>query len=254
MGGLTDFVENFGINTEALVARMPVILEGILVTVQLTVLGALGAMAIAMILGLAQSVKLAAVRIAARIVVEFFRGTSLVVQLFWFFFVLPLLGWQLDPLFCGVLALSLNYGAYGAEVVRGSVGSVPKGQYEAISALSLSPLRGMFRVIVPQAWALMIPSLSNLLIQLLKGTAIVSMITLHDLYFQVDQLRRTTGTWYAFGFGLLAYFVIAWVLVAFMNALEIRAKHRIGRGPSLRESLGQLFRSPGRKQIGGELA
>lgn len=247
MGGLSNFFDSFGDNLAELGTRMPSILDGIWVTVQLTVLGAISAMLIALVFGLLQTVKFAALRIIARIFVEFFRGTSLLVQLFWLFYVLPLLGWELTPLFCGVLALALNYGAYGAEVVRGSIGSVPTGQYEAISALSLSPVRGMFRIVIPQAWALMIPSLSNLLIQLLKGTAIVNMIALADLYFQVEQMRAVTGTWFAFIVGLLAYFVIAWVCVLAMNGLEIRAKHRIGRGPSLTESIGTLFRSPGRK-------
>src|SRR5699024_11331717 len=94
------------------------------------------------------------------------------------------------------------------EVVRGSIGSVPTGQYEAISALSLRPVRGMFRIIIPQAWALMIPSLSNLLIQLLKGTAIVNLISLADLYFQIGKMRAVTGTWFALLFGLQAYYVI----------------------------------------------
>src|SRR5690625_2458128 len=170
MGGLSSFFDNFGDNLGELSSRLPSILDGIWVTVQLTVLGALAAMLIALIFGLLQTVKYAALRVIARIFVEFFRGTSLLVQLFWLFYVLPLLGWELEPLFCGVLALALNYGAYGGEVVRGSIGSVPQGQYEAVSALSLSPVRGMFRIIIPQAWALMIPSLSNLLIQLLKGT------------------------------------------------------------------------------------
>lgn len=253
MGGLSGFFENFGANFAELGTRMPQILDGIFVTVQLTVLGALGAMAIALVFGLLQTAKYAVLRVIARIFVEFFRGTSLLVQLFWLFYVLPLLGWELHPLFCGVLALALNYGAYGAEVVRGSIGSVPKGQYEAISALSLSPVRGMFRIIIPQAWALMIPSLSNLLIQLLKGTAIVNMIALADLFFQIEQMRAVTGTWFAFLFGLLAYFVIAWVCVLAMNVLEIRAKHRIGRGPSLTESMGKLFSPPGRR-VGSKVA
>lgn len=253
MDPLSDLLETLGENLAVLGARMPQILDGVLLTVQLTVLGALGAMAIAMAFGLLQLVRFAVVRVLARIFVEFFRGTSLLVQLFWLFYVMPLLGWELDPLFCGVLALSLNYGAYGAEVVRGSIGSVPAGQYEAISALSLSPLRGMFRIIIPQAWALMIPSLSNLLIQLLKGTAIVNMIALADLFFQIEQMRAVTGTWFAFLVGLLAYFVLAWGCVVVMNALEIRAKHRIGRGPSLAESMGRLVRSPARR-IGREVA
>lgn len=245
-------------NTEALVGRLPQFADGIFLTLQLTVLGAAGAFALSVILGLAARAPYIVVRFVARVVIEFFRGTSLLVQLFWLFFVLPLLGWELTPLFCGVLALSLNYGAYGAEVVRGSIASVPKGQHEAVSALSLSPARGMFKVIFPQAWSLMIPSLSNLLIQLLKGTAIVYTITLYDLFYQMEELRKTTGTWYAFIVGLLIYFVIAWVLVQFMKALEARAKYKIGRGPSFRESWSAKLDTIGRtkpiesKRVGGD--
>ncbi|WP_106506056.1 ectoine/hydroxyectoine ABC transporter permease subunit EhuC [Brachybacterium timonense] len=229
-------------NASSLVDRLPQFADGIWVTVLLTVLGAAGAFVIAIVFGLASGHRSAPLRTVSRVFVEFFRGTSLLVQIFWLFYVLPLLGWELEPLACGVLALALNYGAYGAEVVRGSIASVPQGQYEAISALSLSPVRGMVRVIFPQAWALMLPSLTNLLIQLLKGTAIVSFITLHDLYFQISQLRKDTGTWFAFGIGLLVYFLLAYALTLIMNALEIRAKHALGRGPSLRDSLGTLLR------------
>lgn len=229
-------------NTEELITRLPRFADGVWVTLLLTVLGSAGAFVLSIVLGLAGSAKNAIIRVSSRVIVEFFRGTSLLVQLFWLFFVLPLFGWQMDALACGVLALALNYGAYGAEVVRGSIASVPKGQYEAISALSLSPVRGMYRIIFPQAWALMIPSLTNLLIQLLKGTAIVSFITLQDLYFQIEELRRITGTWYAFLIGLGVYYVIAYALTLAMNALEIRAKHRLGRGPSLRDSVRSLLR------------
>lgn len=231
-------------NGAQLASSLPRFLDGVWVTVLLTVLGGLGSFVIAIILGILATAKHAVVRVAVRIVVEFFRGTSLLVQLFWLFFVLPQLGFQLDPLFCGVLALVLNYGAYGAEVVRGSIASVPKGQFEAINALSLSPLRGLFRIVLPQAWALMIPSLGNLLIQLLKGSAVVSFITLHDLNYQIDQLRRTTDTFFAYGVGLLVYFAIAWVLSVGMNALEVQAKHMIGRGPALKNAIGTIFIPP----------
>ena len=249
MDGVIGFFAELGPNLQLLVERSPQILEGVRITVLATVLGALLALVIAFVFGLAQIVKVAAVRIAARVFVEFFRGTSLVVQLFWLAFVLPQLpyplGFRLDPLLVGVLALGLNYGAYAAEVVRGSINSVPKGQYEAISALSLSPVRGMFRVVIPQAWALMIPSLSNLWIQLLKGSAIVGSVTLYDLFFQIEQIRDRTGTWFAYLFALVAYFLIAWVIVILMNGLEIRAKHRIGRGPAMREAWRSLFQPPG---------
>ena len=68
---------------------------------------------------------------------------------------------------------------------------------------------------------------------------------LYDLYFRVEQVRDQTGTWFAFLFALIAYYLIAWVIVILMNALEVQAKHRIGRGPALSASLGSLLRSPG---------
>ncbi|HIY23842.1 MAG TPA: ectoine/hydroxyectoine ABC transporter permease subunit EhuC [Candidatus Brachybacterium merdigallinarum] len=255
MDGVIGFFEQLGPNLEILTARMPQILDGIKVTLLATVLGGLLALVIAIVFGIAQVAKYTTVRIVARVFVEFFRGTSLVVQLFWLFFVLPQLpypfGFRLEPLLVGIIALGLNYGAYGAEVVRGSIGSVPKGQYEAVSALSLSPVRGMFRVIIPQAWALMLPSLSNLWIQLLKGSAIVNTITLYDLFFRVEQMRDQTGTWFAYIFALLAYYLIAWLIVITMNALEVRAKHSIGRGPALKHSLRSLFQAPGSPAKGG---
>lgn len=235
---------------EALAEALPRLLEGLWVTLQLTAGGAALALIIAVALGLLARSENVLLRGSARTVIEFFRGTSLVVQLFWFFFVLPQLGFELSAMVVGILALGLNYGAYSAEVVRGSINAVAAGQWEATWALSMGPVHRMRRVIFPQAWALMIPSLTNYLVHLLKGTAIVSFITMHDLTFQVDQLRRSTGTFFAYGVvGLLGYFVVAYLLTLGMNALEIRAKHRLGRGQSLREVLSLR---PPRATIGTE--
>ncbi len=225
-------------NFEALGEALPRILDGVGLTLILTAGGAALALLIAVTLGLMARQRNVLLRGTARTIIEFFRGTSLVVQLFWFFFVLPQLGVDLNAIFVGILALGLNYGAYAAEVVRGSINSVQSGQWEATQALSMSKLHRMRRIIFPQAWALMIPSLTNLLIHLLKGTAIVGYITLYDLTFHTDQLRIQTDTYFALGLvGLVGYFVIAYVLTLIMNALEVRAKHRLGRGQSLREVL-----------------
>lgn len=229
-------------NLDTLLGAAPLILEGLLITLQLTVGGAIVALAIAVILGVLAQQENILLRGFARVVIEFFRGTSLVVQLFWLFFVLPQFGLSLPAIAVGIAALGLNYGAYGAEVVRGSINSVPAGQWEATTALSLSKFQRMTRVIFPQAWALMIPSLSNLLVHLLKGTAIVGFITMADLTFRLDQLRINTDTFFAYGVGLVIYFLVAYLLTLGMNALEVRAKHRLGRGESLRESLS--LRSP----------
>ena len=225
-----------GEKLDALVAYLPRLLDGVLVTLQLTAGGALGALVLAVVLGLLGRSGTAVLRGFSRVVVEFFRGTSLLVQLFWLFFVLPLMGLRLDPMTVGILALALNFGAYGAEVVRGSIASVDKGQWEATQALSMSSAHRMRRIIFPQAWALMIPSLANLLILLLKATAVVTFITLSDLTFRINQLRQATGdTLFAFMVGLLIYFALAYLLNLGMNVLEIRAKNKLGRGPSMRE-------------------
>ncbi|WP_070379826.1 ectoine/hydroxyectoine ABC transporter permease subunit EhuC [Rhodococcus sp. WMMA185] len=223
-------------NIEALLDALPGIWEGLVVTLELTLGGALLAFVLAVLLGLAARAHNVVIRGSARGFIEFFRGTSLLVQLFWFFYVVPLFGFLIEPMVVGILALGLNYGAYGAEVVRGAVNSVPQPQWEAATALDFSHWQRLRRVILPQAWAEMIPPLTNLLIQLLKGTALASYILLQDLTFEIDQLRRTTGnTLFAFSVGLVIYFIVGYLLTLLMNALEVRAKNRLGTGPSLRE-------------------
>lgn len=226
-------------NLEALQRALPHLLDGLLITVELTVGGALLAFAIAIGLGLLARFENILLRGFARTVIEVFRGTSLLVQLFFLFFVLPLppFNLELPPVIVGILGLGLNYGAYGAEVVRGSINSVARGQWEATTALSLSRTQRMWRVIFPQAWALMIPSLTNLLIQLLKGTAVVYLITIVDLTAQLNKLRIDTDVFFAYSLGLVVYFVIAYILTFAMNALEARAKHRLGQGTRLREAV-----------------
>lgn len=224
-------------NFEALARALPRIMEGMGITLTLTLGGAALALIVAIVLGLMARARRILIRGIARFVIEFFRGTSLVVQLFFLFFVLPLLGVELSPVLVGILGLGLNYGAYGAEVVRGSLNSVPRGQWEATVALSMSPVHRMRRVIFPQAWALMLPSLDNLLILLLKGTAIVSFITMFDLTASLDKLRIDTDVFFAYSLGLILYFIIAYVLHLGMSALEIRAKRRLGLGGSMRTAL-----------------
>ncbi|MCF8608945.1 ectoine/hydroxyectoine ABC transporter permease subunit EhuC [Gordonia sp. HY285] len=239
-------------NIDDLVDALPRIGEGILVTLELTAGGGLLAFVLAVTLGTVVRVRFLPVRFVARVLIEFFRGTSLVVQLFWLFYVLPLLGYQLDPLFCGILALGLNYGAYGAEVVRGALNSVPDGQIEAAVALNFTAGQRLRRVVFPQAWAMMVPSLGNLLIHLLKGTAFASFIMLQDLTSSIVDLQKTTGdTLFSFGIGLLIYLVLAYVVTVVINLVEARAKHKLGRGPSLREVLS--FRPTTDATVGGGL-
>ncbi|MEU2576575.1 ectoine/hydroxyectoine ABC transporter permease subunit EhuC [Streptomyces anulatus] len=213
-----------------LVEEFPRVRSGLWVTLQATVLGALLAGVLAFALGLMAGSRLLLARGVSRVVVEFFRGTSLYIQLFWLYYAMPLLtGYELTPVVCGVVAFGLNFGAYGAEVVRGAVNSVPRGQYEAAIALNLSPTRRLWKVILPQAWVQMIPSFTNLLIQLLKATPLLWLISAADLMTVIQQLRDRTGeTLTAYLTLLAAYFVLAYALTMLMNLLERSAKRRLG--------------------------
>ncbi|AXE23737.1 ectoine/hydroxyectoine ABC transporter permease subunit EhuC [Streptomyces globosus] len=214
------------------VRAAPRVADGLWTTVLATVLGAAAALAVAFALGLPAGSPKRSVRAPARLAVEFLRGTSLYVQLFWLFFALPVLGFRLEPLACGVLALGLNFGAYGAEVVRGAVSAVPPTQSEAAVALGMGRWLRLRRVVLPQAAVLMIPPFGNLLIQLLKATPLLSLITVSDLTFQLDQLRSATGdTATAYLTLLLMYFALAALLSSGMNLLESAAAARLGRRP-----------------------
>jgi polar amino acid transport system permease protein len=211
--------------------HLPDVGSGLWVTVEATVLGALVALALSFALGFMANGGPVLVRGVSRVIVEFFRGTSLYVQLFWLYYAFPLLfGYELTPLFCGVLAFGMNYGAYGSEVVRGALHAVPKGQWEAAVALNMTPWQRMRRVVLPQAWVQMIPPFTNLLIQLLKCTPLLWLITASDLTTVVQQMRDRTGeTTWAFLTLLVMYFVLAYALTLLMNALERHAKARLGR-------------------------
>lgn len=219
------------------------LLGGLRVTVYITVLGALAATVVAFALGLLVRMRAFLPRAGARVVIEFFRGTSLLVQLFWLFYVLPLLGYRLTPVAVAVVAFGLNFGAYGAEVVRGAIGAVPRAQWEGAVALNLSPFERMRRVILPQAVPLMIPPFGNLLIQLLKSTPLVLLITLTDLSTVADQYRASEGNEaFIFTVLLVIYFVLAYLSTLVMHVLEARAKARLGQREDPRKIF--AFRGP----------
>ncbi|KXF75224.1 ectoine/hydroxyectoine ABC transporter permease subunit EhuC [Paramesorhizobium deserti] len=200
---------------------LQLILDGALVTIKLTLMGSALALVMAFIAGLGRLSRFAVVRWLATAYIEFFRGTSIFVQLFWAYFVLPLFGFSLTPLQAGVLALGLNVGAYGAEVVRGAVKSIGKEQYEACVALNFNRWQTLRYIILPQAFVLMLPTFGNNAIELLKGSAVVSLISLADMTFQAQVVRAQTGnTLFPFLTILILYFIIASVISFAVRWLE----------------------------------
>ncbi|ANN60763.1 ectoine/hydroxyectoine ABC transporter permease subunit EhuC [Mesorhizobium loti] len=203
------------------------ILQGAVVTVELTVMGAVLGLVMAFVAGLGRLSRFGAIRWLATAYIEFFRGTSGFVQLFFAYFVLPLVGVTLTPLQAGVLALGLNIGAYGAEVVRGAILSIGSEQYEACTALNLGRWQGMRHVILPQALLIMLPTFGNNAIELLKATSVVSLISLSDLTFQAQIVRSQTGsTLMPFTTILVIYFMLALIISWGVRTLE----RRLARG------------------------
>lgn len=197
------------------------LLAGLAVTLQVTVSAALLAVVIALAAGLARLSPLGLLRGVALVYVELFRGTSALVQLFWFYFVLPHFGVELAAMTAGIVVLALNTGAYGAEVVRGAIRAVPRSQLEAATALNFTRRQRMTRVILPQAVPAMLPPAGNLAIELLKNTALVSLVTITDLTFRGQILRaETLETEAIFGTVLLMYFAVALAITAGVRLLE----------------------------------
>jgi polar amino acid transport system permease protein len=210
---------------------LPGLLEGARMTVLITVLGCALALVAAFLAAITRMYGPAPLRWLAISYIELFRGTSALVQLFWLFFVLPHFGVTLEPLTVAVVALGLNVGAYGAEVVRGAIDSVPRGQWEATVALNMSRMAALKRVILPQAVVAMIPPWGNLFIELMKATALVSLITISDLAFKASQMNQTTyRTVEIFTIVLVFYLAIASVITVGMRALERAAARGLSRG------------------------
>ncbi|MDX8524175.1 ectoine/hydroxyectoine ABC transporter permease subunit EhuC [Mesorhizobium sp. MSK_1335] len=210
---------------------LPGLLQGALLTIEIAVLGSLLAVAMGVLAALARMYGPAPLRWLATVYVEIFRGTSALVQLFWLFFVLPQFGITLDAFLVAVLALGLNVGAYGSECVRGAILSVARGQWEACTALNMSRGQMLRRIILPQAFVAMIPPWGNLFIELLKSTALVSLITLSDLAFKAQEMNQSTfKTIPIFTLVLLMYLAMSLVLTIGMRLLETRASLGLARG------------------------
>jgi polar amino acid transport system permease protein len=136
---------------------LPTLLQGLWITLLITAGGAMVAAVAAFAAGLARLSQRVWVRLPAIVYIDLFRGTSALVQLFWAYFALPLLGIKLDAVTVGITVLGLNIGAYGAEVVRGAIQAVPVEQHEAAVALNFTEHQTLWHIVLPQALLAMLP-------------------------------------------------------------------------------------------------
>lgn len=171
---------------------LPPLLLGAWTTIWITFVSMALALALGLAIALARLSRFPAGRWIAKVYVDFMRGTPLLLQLFYIYYVLPYMGIKMPAILAGIVGLSLNYAAYLSEVYRTSIQSVDKGQIEAAKTVGLRPLQILILVVMPQALRIAIPPLGNYFIALFKDTALVAIISVKELMFTADQLASTT--------------------------------------------------------------
>ena len=205
---------------------LPTLLQGVKITILATILGSIVAAVIGLLIALARRSPNRWLSRPVGFAAEFIRGTPLLVQLYFIFYVLPDAGILLSPLVAGVIGLGLHYGTYTAEVYRAGIDNVPRGQWEAAQACNLSAGRTWTRIILPQAIPPMIPALANYFVAMFKETPLLSAITILEL---MNQAKSVANTYYRYiepitlvGAFFLAISLVAVVLLRWLE-------HRYGR-------------------------
>ena len=155
-----------------------------------------------------------------QIYVFIMRGTPLLLQLMFVFFGLPLIGITLDRFSAAILAYMINYAAYYAEIFRGGITAVPKGQFEAISVLGIGKIRGFFKIIIPQVTKIVLPSVGNEVIALVKDTSLVYVIGLGELLRAGQIAANTYASLVPFLAVGVVYLSVTAVITVLLNKLE----------------------------------
>lgn len=207
---------------------LPDLLRATVVTLELTFFSFVLAIVFGLVLALARISTHRVARYPATAVVEFLRGTPLIFQLFTVYYVLPvLMGLNLEPFTAAVIALSLNYSAYMSEVYRAGIISIDRGQIKAARSLGMQYSLLMRRIVLPQAFTVVIGPLGNYLISMFKDTSLASIVTLKEVMFQGEIL--SASTFRAVPVFLLVgaiYFAMSYPASLGVQALERRLKTR----------------------------
>jgi len=175
-------------NLDIAVANFGPLLAGLLMTVELTLVVIVLSLVFALFVALGGLSRFAPLRWLVKAYVEAIRGTPLLLQLIYVYYVLPEIGIRLDSFTAGVIALTLNYSAYISEVYRGGIQAVARGQHDAAAALGMTRMLAMRRIILPQAIRIVIPTLGNYFIGLFKDTALCSVVSIQEVVFTAQIL------------------------------------------------------------------
>ena len=215
------FVETF-FNQEVLVSSFPLLLSGLRVTLLLGVVSILAGLVLGLFIALIRIYAVRPVSIVAKIYIDVFRSIPLLVLLIVVYYALPFVGPRMSPFMYGACALTLVSGAYTAEIFRAGIEAIPRGQFEASQALGLGYRHMMTDVILPQAIRIVIPPLTNNCINVIKDTALASVVAMPDLLKQATQAQALEANPTPLIVAALMYIAILWPLVILVGRLEKR--------------------------------
>jgi polar amino acid transport system permease protein len=238
----------FGFTREDLTEFLPQLLEGTWVTIQLTVVSMAAALVIGLLLALCRLSPARVLRAPAAAFVEFVRGTPLLLQIFYIYYVLPTipgLELRLEPFPAGVIGLSLNFGAYLSEVYRAGIQAVPWGQREAAVSTGLSGAAVMRYVVLPQAVRIVIPPIGNYFISMFKDSALTAVITIPELLRMGNLLAAATFR----HFQIYTMVALIYLAVSYPASLGVQyLERRLRVGPHARVDVRPTWRERWRKR------
>jgi len=221
------------VNLSRLVEYWPSILDGLLTTIQISVVTLVVATPLALLVAGLREARIPGVNIVLIVVVNAIRLLPAVIVLFFVFYGGPQLGLRLSPITAAIVGLTLMGAAYMSEDIRGGLSAVDRGQYQAARALGLSPMRTFFRIIVPQALPLIVPPYMTRAVIMVKGSSLASMVAVSDL--TAEAARASSITYDPFTFIFVAgalYLGLSGILILFQAWAEryLRQRYRLPIG------------------------
>lgn len=214
-----------GFDLTYFLSNIPALLKGAILTVELSLLAIMIGFSMGVLIGIVRLAKFVLLRYPAIAYINFFRGTPLLVQLFLIYYGLPQLGLKLGPFAAALSGMALNDAGYVAEITRGAIQSIDKGQWEAARATGLSPFQTMFHVIFPQALKRMIPPLGNEFVMLIKASSLVSTIAMVELTRTAQLIASATfRPMELLVCAALIYLALNLILTYFLSRVEARLR------------------------------
>lgn len=208
-------------NLEIAVANLGPLLAGLLMTVELSLVVIAISLIFALLVALGGMSRFAPLRWLVKCYIEAIRGTPLLLQLIYVYYVLPEVGIRLNSFTAGVIALTLNYSAYLSEVYRGGIQAIARGQHDAAAALGMTHALAMRRIVLPQAIRIVIPTLGNYFISLFKDTALCSVVSIQEVVFTAQILAARNFQYFTLYTVVgVMYFAVSFPAARFVAYLE----------------------------------